>query len=145
MEGGRWPKRRMWLFIFMGCKGMKNPSFWERGWHPAGHLGTFFFSTSAFVFCNLSPLVMWVVEAIFLKMWTFLSIQIRFKTKSWSWRSMNNNDVDVKYVEIKLSFSKFNVSSSTWAITIFVWNMFRNLKILVTVLWFLVIFGTELG
>ena len=32
---------------------------------------------------------------------------------------MNNNDVEVKYVEIKLSFRKFYVSSSAGAITIF--------------------------
>ena len=69
-------------------------------------------------------------------MCTFLSVQIWFKTKNWSWCSMNNNDADVKYVEIKLSFIKFSVSCSTGAITILVYNIFKNLQILVTVLCF---------
>ena len=67
---GGWPKRRMRLLIFLGCKGMENPNFWGRDWHPPGHLGIFFFLTSVFIFCNLSPLVMRVVEAIF---WTILT------------------------------------------------------------------------
>ena len=119
-EGGSWPKRRTRLLIFLGCKGMENPNFSGRGWHPAGHLCTFFFLTSIFIFCNLSPLVIGIVEAIFWKMCTFLSVQIWLKTKNWSWCSMNNNDFDVKYVEIKLSLSKFSVSSSSGAITSFV-------------------------
>ena len=104
---GHWPKRRMRLLIFLGCKRMENPNFWGRAWHPVGHLGIFFFLTSVFIFCNLRSLVMWVVEAIFWKMGTFISVQIWFKTKNWSWRSMNNNDVDVKYVENKLFLESF--------------------------------------
>ena len=67
-----WPKRRMRLLIFLGCKGMENPNFWGRDWHPSGGLGIFLFLTSVFIFCNLSHLVIWVVEAIF---WTILTMK----------------------------------------------------------------------
>ena len=80
--GGRRPKQRMRLLIFMGCKGMENPNFWGRDWHPVRHLGIFFFLTSVFIFCNLSPLLMWLVEAIFWKMWTFISVQTGSKQKT---------------------------------------------------------------
>ena len=111
---------RQGFFHFSGLQSKVERQFSGRGWHPAGHLGTFFFLKSVFIFCSLNTLVMLVVEAIFWKMWTFLSVRTQFKTKNWSWCLMNNNDVEAKYVEIKLSFDKFSVSPSTGAITIFV-------------------------
>ena len=125
----------MRLLIFLGCKGMKNPNFRGRDWHPTGHLGIFFFLTSVFIFCSLSPLVMWVVEAIFWKMWTFTSVQIRFKTKNWSWRSMNNNDVDVKICWI-LKSNFLLESLACRPVLQLLQFLHKIFKISVTVLWF---------
>ena len=52
---------------FSGLQRKREPQFFREGLVLCWTLGTFFFLKSVFFYCNLNPLVMWVVEAIFLK------------------------------------------------------------------------------